>query len=251
MIYTDKAYIEQMLTALEHPKVIAKLKEILDLPADESAISTPKEVHQWRERYMTLEKALQQAKQEIADLQKDLEHQQAEQCKLVNQIETSQHLTEQYRKERSCLSEKLLSFQNKYKQVESAYAQYQSLSEKTARELTGIFKRDTPESFIACGAQLDNIDSLWEYTKQQIIAGQNTDRAELISLITFFLELHNKLFEQPLFAWQIVQPGEEFDASKHIRTADSKASGRISQVCLLGYKNVNTEKLIKKSVVRI
>ncbi|MCW2279142.1 hypothetical protein [Heliophilum fasciatum] len=147
--------------------------------------------------------------------------------------------------------EELAAFQSQYQQVERAYALFRSLSGKVAREITGIFKASTPAVFIACGTQADNIDTLWEYTKQQIITGQTADVGKLIELLTFFLKLYNSLFDQPPFAWQTVRSGDEFDAAKHIRTADSKVSGRITQVYLPGYINANTEKLIKKSVVRM
>lgn len=149
-------------------------------------------------------------------------------------------------------TEKQLSgFVNVFGRFYSMLEVYDNLSENHKNALKGIFKEDTPDSWIAAGVQPDNIDSLWEYTRMQIMNRKYKELEGLGSLVYYFLDLYNSTRSTPIFTLQEVSAGDMFDVDSHIRTSDSKAAGRISQVYLYGYVNVNTDTVIKRSVVMV
>lgn len=138
-----------------------------------------------------------------------------------------------------------------YKSRYKIYDRLNALSENTLMDVSRIFKGKNYEEFIACGAQIDSINSLWDYTKNKILLNKEFDVEVLTDIIQYFISLYNKTSDTPTFIIQEVNIGDEFDADLYIRTSDSRASGRILEVCLIGYANKNTGKIIKKSIVRV
>lgn len=134
---------------------------------------------------------------------------------------------------------------------QEAYMLYQKLAPDIQKELQGIFTTSSLDGFIACGVQGENIWSLWDYAQIKCQAGDAKDLSVLQSLVDFFLSQHNLTFSAPRYVAQVVQVGEEFDVAKHIRSRDSKAAGRIASVCIQGYENRQTGKIVKKSIVRV
>ena len=59
------------------------------------------------------------------------------------------------------------------------------------------------------------------------------------------------IYNEPIYKIQDVSIDDEFDEEKFIRGYNSKISGMVSDINLLGYINVVTGKIVKKSVVRV
>lgn len=131
------------------------------------------------------------------------------------------------------------------------YNLYLELSEMSKLSLRGIFKEESPDAFIAAGIQPENIDSLWEYTRMQIMNRKYEESERLGQLICYFIDLYNKIRTSPVYALQEIKNDDFFDVDCHIRTSDSKAAGKVKKIYLYGYTNVLTNTLIKKSVVFI
>jgi len=137
----------------------------------------------------------------------------------------------------------------RFADLEAVYQLYLSLPTDNKNSLKSIFKGDTLEEFIFCGVQYDNVESLWDYIKNEAINGH--DIKPLQRIFDCFFKAYNTNYEPPLYQKTTTACGETFDTSQHIRGAGSSVSGEIKEVVLQGYENTRTGKLIKQSVVRM
>ncbi|WBA16851.1 hypothetical protein [Salinivibrio kushneri] len=127
---------------------------------------------------------------------------------------------------------------------------YHELNEKTQGSLRGIFKDTSTQGLVACGIQEKNISNLWDYIKNEVVNGDNADIDRVIKMFDALFERF--ILAYPMFAFQEVTKGIEFDTQQHIKHNTSKnTSGPIQHVLLRGYVNTNTNKVIKPSVVVI
>lgn len=110
---------------------------------------------------------------------------------------------------------------------------------------------DSFEEFLACGVQPGNIDTLWEFSRNQALKGNLEDTAILEQIIAYFVRLYNGTNKSPILAFQKVAVGDSFDIDLHIRTQSSKAAGTISNILITGLTNAFTGETIKKSVVEV
>ncbi|OOE57131.1 hypothetical protein BZG13_12075 [Salinivibrio sp. ML323] len=125
---------------------------------------------------------------------------------------------------------------------------YHELSEKTQGSLRGIFKDTSTQGLVACGIQEKNIANLWDYIKNEVVNGDNADIDRVIKMFDALFERF--ILAYPMFSFQEVTKGIEFDTQQHIKHNTSKnTSGPIQHVLLRGYVNTNTNKVIKPSVV--
>lgn len=146
---------------------------------------------------------------------------------------------------------KYFQFKGIFQRQTHTFYQYQSLSEPSREALSGIFKGSSFEEFLACGVQPGNIDTLWEFSRNQALEGNLEDVTILEQIIAYFVHLYNGTNESPILAFQEVKPGEAFDVDLHIRTQESRAAGKISRILLTGLTNAFTGEVIKKTVVEI
>lgn len=127
---------------------------------------------------------------------------------------------------------------------------YHELSEKIQGSLRGIFKDTSTQGLVACGIQEKNISNLWDYIKNEVVNGDNADIDRVIKMFDALFERF--ILAYPMFAFQEITKGIEFDTQQHIKHNMSKnTSGPIQHVLLRGYVNTNTNKVIKPSVVVI
>ncbi|MGL4671774.1 hypothetical protein, partial [Cetobacterium sp.] len=136
-------------------------------------------------------------------------------------------------------------FENQIK----VYTLYKELSPKAIKSLVNIFKGDTIDAFMACGIQEENINSLWYYTKTEIVE----DRTEDVQKLKFIFEYFFNLYTIPndCYTLQDLKIGDKFDTDIHTAHSKGKASGEIKDILFRGYLNKNTKKLINKSVVLV
>lgn len=175
-----------------------------------------------------------------------------QQYQLVNKnLEQMNQYSNQLKGELEQVQQELMYYKKNYTKVDKIYNQYQLLSPVTQADLRGIFKHSNFEDFMACGTQIDSIEGLWDYTKFKIMQEQTEDVKLLKSLVEYFMERYNATFSEPIFIKQKVSVGDSFDVEEYMKTSDSRSSGDIKEVCLIGYINTQTRKIVRKSLVRI
>lgn len=135
--------------------------------------------------------------------------------------------------------------------IETAYAVFLKLSKPAMQGLARIFPNPDVEGFIACCVQMENIEAIWDYAKTRCVSGEMQDVPALAKLLVFCLSMHNLTFSPARIVQQVVNVGEPFDVEKHIRGHDSKPAGAIAAIDLPGYVNIQSGKILKKTVVRM
>jgi DNA repair exonuclease SbcCD ATPase subunit len=217
----------------------------------------------FREKYEKFKKCFSDEKKKNTQLSENLSSKDEElqqllevKSKLNEEIEESKRKKEVILKGVKELEVKLndskeetKKYKEPFKEQLKVYDLYHRLSQTTKSSLKGIFKDDSLIGFFACGVQEKNIDSFWEYTKNEIIEEKNSDVKNLIVIFNFLFERY--LMAYPMYVVQEIQIGEEFKTEKHIKDSQSSVSGAISKVLLRGWVNSKNSKIVKKSVVRV
>lgn len=188
--------------------------------------------------------AKQDLQTKIATMEQQLEEIQSELAATQDRLEKTESNRDEYKT-------KYFQFKGIFQRQTQTFYQYQSLSDQCKDALSGIFKGTSFEEFLACGVQPGNIDTLWEFSRNQALEGNTEDVPILEQIIAYFVRLYNGTNDSPILAFQEVSIGDSFDVDLHIRTQTSKASGEISNVILTGLTNAFTGEVIKKTVVEI
>jgi len=225
----EDGFIDALMVSLQDERVIERIKEIAKADL----------FNQMGES----EELLQEKEREIARLQQE--------------IETKNEEITEYQIRVHHLNQKIDSYFNElqrrredYREAEELYGAIQQLSETTRNSLKGIFKGETVQEFIVCGVQYENISSLWDFIKNEMMEGREQERGTLLALFQFFFYEYSKTYDTPLYELQEVKINEAFREDLYIRTLNSKISGNVTEILLPGYTSVNG-KIIKKSIVRI
>lgn len=226
---SESGFIDALMVSLQDERVIEKIKEIAkaDLLGQ---MGEPMGLLQEKEKEIArLQQEIEVKKEEITEYQIKVRH--------LNQKIDSYFNELQKRRE-------------DYREAEELYGAVQQLSETTRNSLKGIFKGETVQEFIVCGVQYENISSLWDFIKSEIMEGREQERETLLALFKFFFREYSKTYDTPLYELQEVKMHEAFREDLHIRTLNSKISGNVTEILLPGYTSING-KIIKKSIVRI
>jgi len=130
------------------------------------------------------------------------------------------------------------------------YEVFQSLTDETKGSIGGIFKNGSLAGFVACGVQENSISSLWDFISAEMRNNQNDD-IENLKKIFYFLFARFAL-ANPIFRLQEGDAGSGFDPEKYaIHHQSSARAGNIKELVLRGWINTATNKIIKKSIVKI
>ena len=140
---------------------------------------------------------------------------------------------------------------SQFSSIKKSYRLFLSLENDVKSDIVAILKGDKIENFVYSGVQYKNIEAICEYAKNRAVNGQIDDLDKLQNIIENFLDAYNMIYNEPIYKIQDVGIGDEFDEEKFIRGYNSKISGMVSDINLLGYVNVVTGKIVKKSVVRV
>jgi regulator of replication initiation timing len=225
----DDGFIEVLMVSLQDERVIEKIQAI----AEAGSFS---QMGEYKE-------LLREKEKEIARLQQEVESKKEEiseyQIKITHLNEKMEAYFTELQKRRA-----------DYREAEELYEAVQQLSETTKSSLKGIFKGGSVQEFIVCGVQYENISSLWDFIKNEIMEGREQEREILIALFLYFFQEYGKTYDTPLYKIQQVKMNEVFREDLYIRAFNSKVSGNITDILLPGYISING-KTIKKSVVRI
>ena len=228
-------------------------------------------VEKWKKLFGQEEIKTQKLKEDLTSKSEDLSHKSQELSNLTSQKNSLekeiQTLTQQQNRlqnenkeiqannkalqnSKNSLHDKVEFYKANFADELKAYERYGSLSAETRESLKGIFKDNSLSGFVTCGVQEKNIHSLWEYLKSEIIEQKNRDVDTLVEIFDYLFARY--LMAYPQYKKQEVHVGENFNTDIHIRdSSSSSVSGAISKIMLYGWVNTKTEKIVKKSLVRI
>ena len=147
------------------------------------------------------------------------------------------------------LQSKLNGYENQFADMIEVHKKYLELSSRTKESLSGIFKDKSLMGFVACGIQESNIESLWDYIKDEIKEEKYEGVNELKDIFEYLFNLYQ--LSNPKYGWQEIEIGTNFDTEDHIRHSSGKVSGKIEEVMLKGYENKKNRRIIRKSLVKV
>lgn len=245
--------LEERRKVEEMRKIIDKLKKLLGLTEDKNKELESSIVIKDAE-LKVLEKEKARLKSEIDSIRKqredELEALNRQRVLIQKELEEKKSKIAEVENKNVNLSNRVNFYRDSFQEDLKVYEIYTQLSDSTKSSLKGIFKDDSLKGFLACGIQDRNINSLWEYIKDEIREGQNEDIPKLKEVFTFLFARYQMAY--PIFELQKVEVGNTFDEFNHIRHSDSKeVSGSISEVSFLGWINIKTNKVVKKSIVKM
>ena len=221
-----------------------------------------REIVDLKNKQSNMESDLYELKQKNETLKQDLEISENKYYKSEANMKHSLDIKDKdlYNKERE-LREKdkvilqqkseIKDLQSEFSSIKESYNLFLSLNDEIKEDMISILRGDKIENFVYAGVQYKNIESIWEYAKNRAINGQFEDLDKLQRIIINFLDAYNMIYNSPLYEVQRVENGDDFDEERFIRGYESRITGVISGVDLLGYVNLVNGKIIKKSVVRI
>ena len=107
-------------------------------------------------------------RKKIAQLEQQLNALQKETAATKERLEKTENNRDEYKT-------KYFQFKTIFQRQTHTFYQYQSLSRQSQEALSGIFKGESFEEFLACGVQPGNIDTLWEFARSQALDGTLED----------------------------------------------------------------------------
>jgi len=147
------------------------------------------------------------------------------------------------------LKERLKGYENQFADMIEVHKKYLQLTTRSKESLSGIFKDESLMGFVACGIQESNIESLWDYIKDEIKEEKYEGVNELKEILEYLFNLYQ--LSNPKYGWQEVEAGVNFDTDEHIRHSSGKVSGEVAEVMLKGYENKKNGRIIRKSLVKV
>ena len=146
-------------------------------------------------------------------------------------------------------STKTLAFYEKnFSPFVKAFDRYKSLGEKSKTPLKGVFPTESLVGFVVAGVQYRNVETLYEYVKNEATEGKNPDVSALIDIYQCFL--NDALLAFPKYQQLSPKKGDLFQATDHINVGDG-VSGTIQEVLLPGWEDTQRQKIVNQPVVRI
>ncbi|MCK1986229.1 MULTISPECIES: coiled-coil domain-containing protein [Peribacillus] len=225
----DDGFIESLMVSLQDERVTEKIKAIAEA-------GSFNQMGEYKELLREKEKEIARLQQEIESKKEEISEYQIKITHLNGKMEA--YFTELQKRRAD------------YREAEELYEAVQQLSHSTKSSLKGIFKGGSVQEFIVCGVQYENISSLWDFIKNEIMEGREQEREILLALFLYFFQEYSKTYDTPLYRIQQVKMNEVFREDLYIRAPNSKISGNITDILLPGYISING-KTIKKSVARI
>ena len=200
---------------------------------------------------------------EILQLKSSLSQARQQSNQLQREADDANRQAENYRRQLNDAHEKISrlesSIDNLNAQLKQGFARGRELFEKYrqvgahARQLlsTGVFVRDDFTSFVCGGAQSESLEKIWDVLKGCVLNGQRQDAEILWQVFEYCLELVNSSRAQAGFSVLPVKVGDRFDADIHSEGLNSRAQGKISVVCLPGFRNDYNGRVVRKSIVQV
>lgn len=139
---------------------------------------------------------------------------------------------------------KIAIYESNYSLIEQSFISYKQLSEKTKQRLQNVFRGESVVEFFAGAIQIDNILSLWDFTKRRVIENEPDDISSLRTIFLNLIELYNKGQNQAEFILILPKEGEKYDNEKHY-IHGTKTDGNVKETELEGFINTKTNKIYK------
>jgi hypothetical protein len=184
-------------------------------------------------KLINLQKKLDVKKNEYIVLQDEFKILKKENLKLLTITENS--------------SNPKLDINSDFTDVTQLYRDFCNLSDSIKYSLSNTISTNSVLDFIFTGAQEENIETLWDFTKDEALKGN--DISVLIRIFQYFLSAFNKNYQTPLYELNNDIIGSDYDDFTHIRGYDSLSQGKIKEIVLPGYYNTRTDEIIRKTIV--
>lgn len=204
--------------------------------------------------YDTIKKRLELAIQERKEICTENDRKAAQVKKLNETLLQKQKELEKLRQEGFALqekAEKAVQISSAFEKPLCCYKSYLSLPDSLREKLSNVLPDNEPIRFLVAGCQRETILSFWDYIKPEIEKISDLDRQIVLTILAYFIDQYNSLWNAPVFTLMTDEAGKAFDDRLHLRSSDcSRYSGTIQDVLLPGIWNVNKKSAERKSIVR-
>lgn len=244
IIFGNENYVKK-ISDLKKENEKLKLKNE-ELERDKDILSTIEDNKEELERVAVereyLRSELEQVAIERDQLGRNLEKVTFERDQLESELEkVIGHKEEEYKR----LEDEYEKLKDKILDGLEVYNLYNSISGNIKNELKEIFKGESFEDFLFNGAQVRNIDILWEIAKKGIME-KDKMAEKIVTIFYYFFDKINKTYVKPMYEYIEVKTRERANPTNQLFIG--KASGEIRKILLKGYQDRNG-KIIKKSIV--
>ncbi len=221
--------------------IVNKRDENLEDNSDEKIEALQKQLQERDEMIEKLKRLLGISKEDTSSLEKVNQ-------KLAEDIKQLQSSNSKVNSEKEELNQALDSYKNSFEDLLKIEKIYNSLSSSTKDSLKNMLKNSSNSTLLfASLIQEKNVENLWEFIKNELIEDQNVDNDKLVNLFELVLNIFIKIF--PQYSKNGINISDRFDTELHIK---AKGSGsNITKILLDGWKNNQTNKIIKKTVVGV
>ncbi len=247
-----KEFISMLYQALEDKEVVKYIRDKIGqhegkhpqqmLEKVPTNVVLENEIRRLKQTNTALEDEIRELNNKVKALEKVEERLENEKAEILEKYEVQGDKVKE-------LNSKNAAYADKYNALEYHYNSYMALDEKIRKNLELVIKTDSIETFLCSGTQWDNLNSIWEYISHKLDSYSQEELKCLMDLFNYFFESYNQVND--LYTLLTVQEGDVLDEELHSRGSKSLVAGNISEVLLKGYKNKRTDKIIKKSIVRV
>lgn len=246
-------FIKLLIESLRESVVRKCIKNISVEEAIDNKISdlkedtiTPNRIEKEKEAYLDKIKLLENKslilEQQLCDVHKEKKALEEANKKLLKRIQVTENLLQ-------TSNNTMQHYVEHFETLNIYYNNYISLGESVHRELENVIKVDCAENFLCSGTQWDNLEPLWDFISYKLDEYNDEKINKLIGIFEYLFERYNSVTK--IYSLLETQEGEELDEDLHTRASNSLVTGTISKVLLRGYKNIRTDRVIKKSMVRV
>jgi len=153
-----------------------------------------------------------------------------------------------YQEEAEESNKHLTFFRDNFSPFVKAYEKFESLGDDSKDALQGIFKTSGLVGFVAAGVQQRNVETFYDYLKNELIEGDNPDIPALRTIFETFMTYY--LMAYPKYEKLTPKKGEPFDANAHIKIGDA-VSGNIQELLVAGWQDSKIKKVKKQPIVKL
>lgn len=225
------------------------------------------ELEQQKDSFKTLQREHQSLKGELAQSKRDLQTLQHNHRNLEAELAQSKNSLQILQRNYQILESKEKNAANSLREVQGEAEQlkerfskpieylkkYKSLSEDVRTGLSDVICDKNEVLFIVSCSTSERLGSIWDYIKKALSdkARSKSEICTLNEIFDYFFDVYNSSLSEPMYIRDNVKNGDLFDDDMYYRYQGSSTSGPISEVMLKGYRSNNTDKIIRKSLVRL
>ena len=238
---------EKLLDLLDDADVIKKIKKIVQ-NTDDAVYQNKSNGGFYNESDLRMK--IEQTRKECeAEASRKLEEIQQKYVALLSQMQSELNRAKDIAKEYEYLKNQT---EEKYREAEMIYAIYSSLDDTQMKWFDRVLhgddsRTDSPIALIVWATQKENLISMWEIITSHMAEIMDNNQSETFyTLFEACFHLYATTTRGKTF---LITPrvGMEYDPLIHIKTADSRSSGRITKVIFPGYciGNENNKPIVK------